>query len=517
MPAGYGARVGMFVCGDGTIVGGPQYGVDTLRWAFEIAWDGSFSGANEAVKMTDMQSTRGRKGYVRVQQDGDNRVVVGFKYVDFGKAHVVLLDSAGRYNPTNTASDLYPNVRRGLKARIWNQYGWASSPNYLFTGYISEIKHTPGRPGYTRIDLVDSLKKLADAQADIALQENLVGSEAMTLILDDLGWPDDERNIETSVDTIPFWWTQGRRALTELRDLADADIGKLFTDALGRVCFYPRNHAASNKLTLTEPYLLKDMRLEQPDDVKRNYFEMKIKPRKRQASAVLWEMIDKPTVAAGATETYFGQLTYNGAACPADNILTPTATTDYTMNTLEDGSGTDLTANFSIVVTNLGSRVKIEVTNNGATDGIITKLQIYGDAITTQNTVTRTRSDTASIAELGRLTFIYSTDWMQTINVGETMVDWLYNLLSNNPNVATVKMRARPEMQFACDLFDGVTATLSTLGLPESDYVVGYISHKFMNPTGQDVETILQLEGVISIEGAGVYDSSVYDTAVFAP
>jgi hypothetical protein len=518
MPAGYGARVGYPVCGDGTIVGAALYNeIETIRWAIEIAWDGHFSGANEAIKLTDLETTRGRKGYVRVQQDSDNRVVVGFKYVDFGKATVQFLDSAGRYNPTNTASDLYPNVKRGIKARIWNQYGLGGPVNYLFTGYIAEIKHTPGRPGYTRIDLVDSLKNLADAAVDIALQTNQTASDAIGLLLDDLDWPEDERNIETSTDAIPYWWTQGRRALTEMRDLADAELGKIFTDALGRVCFYTRNHAISSKLSLTESLLAKDMRLEQPEDTRRNYFEVRIKPRKLQSSAVLFEMTDKPMVRAGATEEYFGQLTYNGTECPADNLLNPTPTTDYTMNTLDTGAGTDLTSSFSVTVQNLGSRVKVTVTNNSASDGYITLLKVWGEAITTQGTVTRTSTDQASIAELGRLMFVYQTDWMQTVNVGETLVSWLQSLLSGNGNVVSVQMRARPDIQFAVDLFDGVTATLPTLGLAEADYAVGYIKHKFLGPTGQDVQTTLQLEGLITIEGAGVYDTGVYDTAVYAP
>jgi hypothetical protein len=493
--------------------------VNNQLWVFEIAYDGTFDGSNEAGKMTDMEVVRGRKGYVRVQQDGDNRIVVGFKYFDMGKAYVVLLDSAGRYNPKNQASDLYGKLRRGLKARIWTQSGNAATPEYLFTGYISDIKHTPGRPGSTRFDMVDSLKKLADASVSVALQTSVTSNSAIGLILDKLNWPTDERNIESTSDTIPYWWTQGRRALTELRDLADAEIGKIFVNATGQLCFYSRNHAASNKISVAEKDLLKDMGLEQADDTTRNVFELIIKPRQAQSSSVLWQMgdVDKPLVKAGATEVYFGDLIYSGQPCPATNILPPVVTSDYTMNTAPDGSGTNLTASFTVTIENLGNRIKATVTNNSVSDGYVTKLRVWGDAIIALSKVTRTTRDQDSIAQNGELLFRYETDWMQTVNVGETLVTWLKVLMLEANDVASIQMRGRPDIQFKVDLLDGVTASLPTLGLGNANYVVGYIKHKFMNQTGQDVNTVLQLEQIPTLEGAGQFELSDFDAAVFAP
>ena len=61
--------------------------------------------------------------------------------------------------------------------------------------------------------------------------------------------------------------------------------------------------------------------------------------------------------------------------------VVPAATTDYQMNVASDGSGDDLTANFTVTASVTGLGVRFTVVNNGPVAGYITKLQVRGKGI----------------------------------------------------------------------------------------------------------------------------------------
>jgi hypothetical protein len=63
------------------------------------------------------------------------------------------------------------------------------------------------------------------------------------------------------------------------------------------------------------------------------------------------------------------------------NFINPVATTDYTMNSAADGSGTDLTANFTVLASFTGQGVRFTIVNNTVTPAYLTKLQARGDGI----------------------------------------------------------------------------------------------------------------------------------------
>jgi len=68
------------------------------------------------------------------------------------------------------------------------------------------------------------------------------------------------------------------------------------------------------------------------------------------------------------------------------NIVTPVATTDYTMNSAADGSGTNLTSSFSLSIDKNGADCTVTFTNNHATlRGYITSFKIRGKGLYTYN------------------------------------------------------------------------------------------------------------------------------------
>jgi hypothetical protein len=77
-------------------------------------------------------------------------------------------------------------------------------------------------------------------------------------------------------------------------------------------------------------------------------------------------------------------------------MIDPVATTDYLMNTLEDGTGTDKTANLAVNATYGVEGATYTLTNSSASDCYITKLNARGIGIYIPDPVTYIASDDTS-------------------------------------------------------------------------------------------------------------------------
>ena len=88
-----------------------KYGIGSttgnLLWALRVLWDGTWWGPNEAHgRMKDLTVNRGRQS---ILAGGDR----GLESFAPGEVTAILDNSDGRYDPFNTSSDLYPDVRPG--------------------------------------------------------------------------------------------------------------------------------------------------------------------------------------------------------------------------------------------------------------------------------------------------------------------------------------------------------------------------------------------------------------------
>lgn len=87
--------------------------------------------------------------------------------------------------------------------------------------------------------------------------------------------------------------------------------------------------------------------------------------------------------------------------CAATTIIQPVASTDYTANTAQDGSGTDVTSALGVTVTNNTNSADVLVTNSGAVDLFVTLLKLRGTPLTARQPVQVTSVNAQSIYDYG--------------------------------------------------------------------------------------------------------------------
>lgn len=496
-----------------------------LTWSILVDWDGNGTAETEEASRTfGLLIERGRENMMTPEGEfADPRV---------GKATLWFWNEDRRFDPYYVDSPLYPNVLPGRKVQInvdygsgagglaywqnnywpgnywaadelvggyWQEAGRAQYP--VFEGHIDDMqpRYRDGKR-VVRMVILDGWRGLRDETIYLPVDTDVLTGEAISAILSDVGWPELDKYVTLNGDTIPYWWQTGETAARAIMDLVHSNMGKVWISAGGEFHWIERADLYNDAvdMTITDGELRKEIIVPFQWNLIRNQIRVEVHPRTEVTAIELTRMYDKPLIQPGESQTYWLDYVYNNREVVATLLTTPAATTDYTMNSLADGTGTNLTANFSVTHTALGTVGKVVVTNNGATAGYVTLLKMRGNALDEPMKATVERPDTTSQGVYGVRTLKIDQPWVQTIALAKELAGYLSGLLSNPLTEPVIEMEGYPNTQYAYDLYTRVALDAASVGISSTEFYIGYISHEWLTDNGQRVLTRWNLEPINS-------------------
>jgi hypothetical protein len=484
--------------------GGATFGADALsipRMAVEVDWDadGGFDGSNEATQgLIGISIERGRK-YV-VSSNGD-----GLEEESTGRFTANFLDFARRYDFYNSSTPLYGQLAGGKLFRV-RLRSIAGNTYDLMAGLLNtpissvEADKTPT----ARFDGSDGWGLLRDQRnlVTIPLQQNIYVDDAIGLLLDDAGWPLAwGRSLDPGVEQLSYWWTDAGSAAKEAHYIAYGELGTVMMAGDGSFVFHNRQRVDGPVLTLTSTDVLDNgVRRMSPDEVVRNLIKVRSSVPQKYPTSTLWTLGDPVYLQASESAELWAEYEYNASAVPATAVITPVITTDYKMFANSDGTGTDLTADLSVSMLAYSTQAVLTVTNNGASAGYITLLQVRGDPIVSSNTTAIQKTDADSVRIYGSRPFEMVVP--HTVNTARQYAELLLATLAPARDYLVVELVPNPDIQFAADLGDQVAVSLPDLSI-ENTFVIFSIEHRSMDNLVGMFQTTWMLEPVSRVS-AGV-------------
>lgn len=429
----------------------------TYDWMVDFNANGTFGDANEDIT-ADVLRSEWRMGRDYASQlTGKSR----------GGRMILNLDNhtnAGKYNSFNTASAIYGSILPGRKVRLRATDGTGTVT--LWQGFLDRIN--PQVPvGAARLALFEAVGPLifvGQPWNDVFLEmvTNELTGTVVNGLLDMVDWPAGDRDVDAGKSTIRrrrFGGPQARvSVLDSLHRIEETENGFLHESLDGKVIFEDRDRRLKAPYTVSQVTVsdapgageIVYSKITQGDPLKQifNLFQTTIQLDTVGAVQVLWTMF------VDATDTYVilpGQTRQVIAAFAADEDVitgvnawtTPVATTDYTANSLADGTGTDLTASIGVAVTKLANRMEINLTNNHASlPAFITFLQARGTPITRRNPVLVLAQDATSIGKYGRRIWPIPAELVRDSQEGEDWVNWLLSQYKDPRPVLSVTIWA---------------------------------------------------------------------------
>lgn len=377
-----------------------------VNWAGDATAFGNGTWVAETDRLIDLECGYGRD-YASMLT---GRASAGF-------LSAVMHDDDGRYASFNTASALTGNLVPGRRCR-WRTT--APSARTIWAGFLDvpvPVRRRGVLPTAT-LRAYGPLRWVAERDVRIAAQASIATGTAVGLVLDDTGWPAADRAIDAGQVTMTRWAADSR-AMSALRDLEETELGFISETNDGKIVFEDVHHLLvaphqTSQATFSDavgaalPYL--DIQQLDPWREVFNRFEADVITFTVQGAAALWTMTgETPSIAAGVTKEFWAVYPTPDAATQGAFVTawtTPVATTDYTANAAADGSGADLTASITVVVTKFSNAMKIALTNGHASStAYMTLLQARGTAAYRNDPIRVVAEDTTSQAAYGRRTY----------------------------------------------------------------------------------------------------------------
>lgn len=340
--------------------------------------DGDFGDANEDVSAVVYEASW-RRGRSTVRED-----------FAIGTAVVVLDNQSLTYNPFDSGSAIYPNMVPGRRCKIELVHDSVTYP--AFYGRISEVRETflpTGAPAVT-LALEDEFGRMSRssfrsnaAWAGSSVLIDTLLNQATIGILRDYGYGSGQFTTEGAEQRLTKGFTfEGGSHLEALKLATKQELGgAFFIAADGKPTFYNRAHnsAAALHATWTNPSM-ESLAVRQEEfydrvTVKRAGLEIGT-----ETEAIFNLFPTGRVLAPGSTDplnTFDGEYIVS-----AKDVIEPVAGTDYTANTLADGTGEDVTNQVSVSAwTSFGGGFQITLDNASGAAAYLTLFQVRGTPI----------------------------------------------------------------------------------------------------------------------------------------
>lgn len=404
-------------------------------------------------------------------------------------------DTGNQYWPSTTGISVVPG--RPVRAR------WISGSTVdLFTGNVEEWEFHPEFESQSvGVIALDGLERFTQTNLSTPVSTGIVTSEAITTILDEMGWSTSARTIDPGQTSIPYWWAEDKDALTAVEELVTAEGpgAAAYVDGSGHFHFESRHfrliesrsvNSQSTWSAKTEPRFTNPLEYRYGKRDIINEVTVDVTRYEVQPSTEIWTLgFDSLSIPSGSTR----QIKVEPG--PFIGGITPT-TDDYTVAfgsidsvSLDRDSGE--TATISVVASTTG-------------DALLSSLRLRGQALQAADTVAAVASDTGSQDTYGLQTWPLSTPWIASQNLAQDFADAVlerYKEPTKRLGVTFLSATTeREDQQANRQVSDRITMDEARSGLAE-DFWVETIDHavidggKLWRTTFNVEETVAGLVG----------------------
>ncbi len=467
---------------------------DGIRVEIDFNRDGDYSDTSENV------TTFVRPGQQPVSVSYGRDQSTALAPTVSGSGSLTLDNRDRRFSPraatlaNGSANPLYGLIKPARPVLITRTI--ASTDYCLFSGHTDDNPINPDVDNKTvSLGLVDWLADFRGLTITTPLYQGIRTGEAIGYILDACGWSASLRDLDAGATVIPWFWCDGKDALTALEELirSEGPPALLTVGANGAVVFRDRHHRLTRSASITsqgtwrgsgvlEPVMQRGFSYDEAWKNIVNTGSASVDVRTAQELQVIWTSDTTISLSAG------------------EEKLITASVTDPFMGAIPPVAGTDYTAVSGTVTTTLfrssGASATIKLTAGGSA-AVISNLQLRAQPVTVAYTVDVSASDVASIADYGPRSFPGDLPWCNPYDA-QAVLDTAVALRSRPlPIISTRFMVGNNTTKAAAilarDLSDRVTVIEPETAI-NGDFYVETIGHDLTGT--HDHEVTFGLEAV---------------------
>lgn len=412
-----------------------------------------------------------------------------------GQAEFELSNVSRDFSPENGSSPLAGLVLPGRPMVVKSTL--ASKAYTLLYAYLDDFEVLPELSYRSvRVSAVDFLGKLRDAQISIDLRRGIRTGDAVGLVLDAVGWPEELRDLDPGATTIRWYWEEGTDAFTALTRITNSEGPTAFVAVSGdgRFMFRDRHHRLVRTESTTSQATFRDTGAEPLFSAPLVYDHgwrdiinsVTISVTERDPEPELSEIFSSDrtySIVSGDTLQVRVE-----ATDPFYSAVTPVAATDYTLL-----NGT-VTVSLSRTA---GQSTTINVKASGGA-AVIQGLRLRAYSVSATRTFQVHAEDTTSIDSYGRRSYPGEAPWVSAEDA-KAIADLILAQRAERLPIVSFRVAGsgndtRMTQQLARDLSDRITIIDAETGLSDAFYIER-IEHR-ISQAGMVHDTVFGCEKV---------------------
>lgn len=350
-----------------------------------------------------------------------------------GGMTVILDNSGNKYSKNNTGSVLTGLIKPARRVRLSSATNGGGAV-VQWHGYLDDIiaQVRAGTAHEATLFALGPLSRIQARRAYVPPAADVLTSVGVTSVLDAVGFPAGDRSIDTGLTTMTRHFVEGDFGHDALAQLEETEAGFIRETRDAGIAFENRHHRVlpphdtvqetysdlDDGTTIFYEALEPDMQLK----AIANIIRAKVRSQVVASIADLWTLHEtgaaSPALGAGQSITMVAEYPTPDAANGDIGVSVwedPAATTDYTCNSLANGTGTDRTADLGISTVKGLRTMEITATNNGSGRLFITAMKARGTALQAQNETLVQHKDTASIASYGEREYLIPAEFIPNL------------------------------------------------------------------------------------------------------
>lgn len=169
-----------------------------------------------------------------------------------GTASWGLCNVSREFSPENASSPLFGVLGPGVAVEF--HVLWAPTDYRLFTGRVDDFTvHADFSNRNVDFTGLDALSDLQTTDLSTAVYQALRTGEIINTILDLVGWDPALRDLDLGATFPPYWWAEGKDALTAVLEVvaAEGPPAIAYVDPAGVFVFKDRHHRLLDPVSLT--------------------------------------------------------------------------------------------------------------------------------------------------------------------------------------------------------------------------------------------------------------------------
>lgn len=388
-----------------------------------------------------------------------------------GQAAFALNNTSRDYSPENSSSPLAGVLLPARPVRI--QATHLSNTYTLFRGFTDDFSVLPAREERSvKVTCLDLLARFRDTTVSTELYKGIMTGEAIGVVLDEIGWPEADRDIDRGATLIEWWWEESTDAFTALERLVNSEglPALVGVDVDGKFVFRDRHHRLTRTESLTSQATFRDIGGEPLFSAPLVYDH----GWRDIVNTVTFSVNDR--AASGAlTDVFESERSYS--LSDGQTVAIKVEASDPFIGAVEPVDGTDFTTLSGTVEVTLsrtsGQSATIYVKAVGGA-ARITDLRLRAYPVPVVSTFQISAEDAVSISRYGRRSYSQDAPWAG-IHDARAIADVLLGYRAERLPIVTFRMvngnDTRMTQMLSRDLSDRITVVDAETGLNDGFFI----------------------------------------------